>query len=124
MDAKAHAKHVISNADLMTIASADSNGKPWISPVGFISDTDGNLYWVSNKESVHSDNIRVRPEVAIVVVGKNLDGNNDGVYFDALAAELTDQKDLEYAVKLIAKRPKHPKFSVNSLSDVSGKAAL
>lgn len=116
------AKYLIKKAENMVIATADQNGKPWISPVGFQPDKEYNLYWVSSKGALHSENIRNRPEVAIVIVGKTPDGAVDGVYFDAAATELEDEVEVKQAVAILAKRPKEPEFDVNSIDQVTGNA--
>jgi len=122
MDDVSKAKYLIANVDYMTIATANSNGKPWVSPVGFIADKRNNLFWVSNQDSVHSKNISNRPEVAIVIVGKLPDGSTDGLYFDATASEITAEDEIEYAIKVLVRRPKDPKFDINSISQVRGTA--
>lgn len=122
MNSSQKARYLIKNAENMVIATADQKGKPWISPVGFQPDEQYNLYWISNKEALHSQNIRNRPEVAIVIVGKIPDGAVDGVYFDAAATELEDEAEVKHAVAIFAKRPKEPKFDVNSTSQVTGDA--
>lgn len=115
-------KYLIEQANTMIVATADQNGKPWISPVGFQPDESYNLYWVSSKEAIHSENIRSRPEVAIVIVGKTPDGEMDGVYFDAVATALEESDELERAVAIFATRPKEPKFDVSDISQVTGGA--
>jgi nitroimidazol reductase NimA-like FMN-containing flavoprotein (pyridoxamine 5'-phosphate oxidase superfamily) len=122
MNSSQKAKYLIKNSENMVIATADQNGKPWISPVSFQPDSEYSLYWVSSKEALHSQNIRNRPEVAIVIVGKTPDGAVDGVYFDAMATELEDEADVKHAVAIFAKRPKEPRFDVNSISQVTGDA--
>jgi nitroimidazol reductase NimA-like FMN-containing flavoprotein (pyridoxamine 5'-phosphate oxidase superfamily) len=116
------AKYIIENNDLMTVATANQDGKPWVSPVGFSMDEDHNLYWTSHKDAIHSQNVRQRPEVAIVVVGKNPEGNPDGVYFDATAKELNDPAELETAIKIVDGRNKESKYVIGSAENVIGDA--
>ena len=122
MDSSDKAKYIIKNAEVMVVATADHNGKPWISPVGFQPDENYNLYWVSHSGALHSQNIKSRPEVAIVIVGKNPDGNNDGVYFDDKATELDDEAEITKAITILAARPKDAKFDINTLDQVTGEA--
>lgn len=108
----------------MVISSADSSGKPWVSPVGFAYDDNFNFYWISNKAALHSKNISIRPEVAIVIFGKMPEGDFDGVYIDAKAYELVDELEIKSTIDLFnATRPQSSKFSANSIEDVTGEAA-
>ena len=117
------AKYIIANNDLMTVATANQDGKPWVSPVGYTFDKDYNLYWVSHKDAIHSENVRLKPEVAIVIVGNNPDGNMDGVYFDATAVELNDVTELPAAIELVDSRNKDAKYVIGSVENATGDAA-
>ncbi len=120
MDSSQKAKYIIENTGIMVIATADSTGKPWISPVGFTYDDNHNLYWVSYKKALHSENIVGRPEVAITIFGKLPSGDTDGVYIDATAHELRNDPEIRLAMSLFAKRrPQISKFTVNTVRDVT-----
>lgn len=123
MNPREVAKYIISNNDLMTVATANPDGKPWISPVGYSVDENYNLYWVSHKDAIHSENVRLKPEVAIVIIGNNPDGNMDGVYFDATAVELNDVTELPAAIQLVDSRNKDAKYVIGSVENVTGDAA-
>jgi len=116
------ARYIIDNSDLMTVATANKDGKPWVSPVGYSVDKDYNLYWTSHKDAIHSQNVRLRPEVAIVIVGKNPEENMDGVYFDATTEELNDPLELEAAIQLVNGRNKESKYVIGSTDNVTGDA--
>lgn len=118
------AKCLLDNNFIMTVATANSKGKPWVSPVGYSVDEANNLYWLSSKDAEHSQNIRSRPEVAIVIAGETPEHGLDGVYFDATAEELSDNKEIQNAIDhILPKRSKKPRFGVHSLADVTGEAA-
>ena len=51
----------------MTLATADSVGVPWASPVWFAPDGERGFLWVSDPEARHSRNLAARPELAIVM---------------------------------------------------------
>lgn len=123
MNSAQKAKYIIENNIFMVIATADSSGKPWVSPVGFTFDDKYNLYWVSYKNALHSKNIKSRPEVAITIFGQMPDKAFDGVYIDAKAVELEDKDEIEFAIKVFAKRPQSSKFTTTSVADVVGDAA-
>ena len=85
-----------------TIATADSQAHPWNSPVYSVRDDDLNIYWVSDKQNQHSQNIRQNPQVFIVYYDSTaLPGQGDGVYFSATAVELTNPEDIRAARQVI-----------------------
>jgi hypothetical protein len=72
----------------MTIATADADGVPWVSPVWFAPDADDALLWVSDPAARHSRNIAVRPRVAIVVFDSRVaPADAAALYLTADAAE-------------------------------------
>lgn len=83
-------------------------------PVFFAHDEAFTLYWVSYVEAVHSRNIRVRPQVGITILGEPPDHIGDGVYFDAVAAELTEAGEVKRAIEARWTRPQEERFMVNS----------
>lgn len=107
----------------MTVATADTSGKPWSSHVFFVPDHEFNLYWVSFIGAVHSANIRTRPQVAITLLGGPPDHEGNGVYIDAEACELNDESEAERAIQVLHRRQQKSKFMVNSPVDVLGNAA-
>jgi Pyridoxamine 5'-phosphate oxidase len=85
-----------------TIATADSQAHPWNSPVYSVRDSDLNIYWVSDKQNQHSQNIRQNPQVFIVYYDSTaLPGQGEGVYFSAIAVELRDPGDIRAARQVI-----------------------
>src|SRR4051794_7489492 len=81
------ARRLIGEATHMTIASVGDAGTPWVSPVFFSPDEACNLYWVSDVEARHSQNVRGNPTVAIVIY-EWLDEQLDAAYFTAEVEEL------------------------------------
>ena len=121
-EASCRARDLIEAAYHMTLATADATGKPWSSPVFFAYDEDFNLYWVSSADTIHSANIRIRPQVAITILGQPPDYVNNGVYFDAVAMELDNVADVIRAIQIRRKRPEEERFMIKSPSDVLGRA--
>ena len=93
------------------------------SPVYFAHDQAFALYWVSFKQTVHSANIRIRPQVGITLLGEPPDHEGEGLYFDAVATELDDLTEVEHAIEVRRTRPQDSKFAVTSPQDVLGDAA-
>lgn len=123
MDNSGKARRLIEVTPHLTLATADASGKPWSSPVYFAHDQAFALYWVSFRQTVHSANIRVRPQVGISILGEPPDHEGEGVYFDAVAAELHDPAEVEHAIEVRRTRPQDSKFAVTSPGDVLGDAA-
>jgi nitroimidazol reductase NimA-like FMN-containing flavoprotein (pyridoxamine 5'-phosphate oxidase superfamily) len=119
-DPAERARALLETQDIMTVATAAEDGKPWVSPVAFAHDDDFNLYWVSPKTATHSDNIRKRPDVAIVVA---VSEPTDGVYVDGTATELEDEAEIRRAIALLNRRPQPSRFKVDGPADVTGDAA-
>jgi nitroimidazol reductase NimA-like FMN-containing flavoprotein (pyridoxamine 5'-phosphate oxidase superfamily) len=122
-EASRKARQLIKVTHHMTIATADVSGKPWSSPVFFVYDRQFTFYWVSFIGAVHSVNIRVRPQVAITLLGGPPDHEGDGVYIDGEAFELDDESEVEQAIQVLWTRPQESKFTVDSPADVLGDAA-
>jgi uncharacterized protein YhbP (UPF0306 family) len=116
-------KYLLENNRHMEVATADKYGKPWVSPVFFVYDDEYNLYWVSNKDAIHSNNIKENSQVAIVVVGKLPDETTDGVYFDSEAIELQDEFEIKKAMELYIQRKQSDRFMIKSLNDITGDAS-
>jgi hypothetical protein len=76
----------------MTIASADGDGRPWVSPVWYAPMTKTELLGVSSPEARHSRNIADRPEVAIVIFYSTVPvGGAEALYLEAVADELSGE---------------------------------
>ena len=126
MDMASTTKKVIENNYHMVVATADTAGKPWVSPLFYMYDEDLNLYWVSGKTALHSQNIRSNPRVAVCIFGPATADEPDslhGIYFDAEAQELTDEAELSRAVQIMQQRAQPEKYMIKSLADVTGDAA-
>lgn len=99
------AKQILEKIIYATIATANKDGKPWNSPVRYVYDCDLNIYWFSDKQSQHSQNVRDNEDVFIVMYDSTVpEGDGEGVYFEAKACELNDPQEIRYARRL-AKGP-------------------
>jgi uncharacterized protein YhbP (UPF0306 family) len=107
-------KAIIASNIYMTVATADTSGKPWISPVFFAYDEAYNLYWVSSKNALHSTNLATRPQLAIVIYDSTRpEGEGDGVYFDCEAMALEAEADIVKAMELMGARVTMDEFRVH-----------
>lgn len=84
----------------MVIGTADGSGQPWANPVYFTAFDYRELQWVSHPDARHSENIAVRPEIAVVVYDSHAVPNEgQAVYMEAHAAEMTDSLDFEQTLE-------------------------
>ena len=89
-DWKAIGRGMVDDARYITIATADSSGQPWATPVYFAHRDYRDFFWVSVPEATHSRNLRDRREVGIVVFDSSARiGEGFGaVYISGVAREL------------------------------------
>jgi predicted pyridoxine 5'-phosphate oxidase superfamily flavin-nucleotide-binding protein len=57
VDTEAIARRLIEANMYMTIATADGDGRPWVSPVWFAAASDTEFLWVSAPDARHSRNL-------------------------------------------------------------------
>lgn len=95
-----NAKEIIEKIIYITIATVDSDGQPWNTPVYAAYDEDLNFYWASWAESVHSRNISQNPNVCLVIYDSTVpEGTGKGIYATAGAYELTEPAAIERALR-------------------------
>ena len=93
-----HAKQILEKIIYATIATANKDGKPWNSPVRYVYDSDLNIYWFSDKQNQHSQNVRANEDVFIVIYDSTVpEGDGEGVYFEAKAYELNNPEEIRHA---------------------------
>jgi pyridoxine/pyridoxamine 5'-phosphate oxidase len=98
------ARRIVDANMYMTIATADADGRPWVSPVWYAPATVSDFLWVSAMEARHSRNIAARPEVSIVIFDSTVPvGAAEAVYLEAVAAPVSDV-DLELAIETYSRR--------------------
>lgn len=82
---------VLDGNSFMTLATADSDGVPWATPVWFATEDYRSLYWVSAPDTRHSQNIAVRPEITVVVYdSRQRPGDVMAVYMTGTAGLVVD----------------------------------
>jgi hypothetical protein len=85
----------MSTSRYMTIATADADGTPWVTPVWFAPDGDDGLLWVSDPGARHSRNIDARSRVAIVIYDSRVEpADAQGLYLTA-DAWLADRASID-----------------------------
>lgn len=102
-------KEIIEKIIYITIATVSKEGHPWVSPVYSAYDENYNFFWVSARESRHSQNILASGEVAIVIYNSTVpEGTGEGVYMEAVAKELEDEAEIARAIAYLYDRKNKP----------------
>jgi hypothetical protein len=84
--AEATARRLVAANMYMTLATADAQGRPWVSPVWYAPAAGAQFLWVSSPETRHSRNIAGRPEIAIVIFDSTVPiGGAEALYVEAVA---------------------------------------
>jgi hypothetical protein len=87
----ATARRLLDTNRYMTLATADASGRPWISPVWFAPAGEDELLWVSSPGRRHSENIAVRPQIAIVIFDSTVRvGEAEALYLEAVAGQVPE----------------------------------
>ncbi len=107
------AKNIISKILYITIATSTKDGIPWNSPVYSAFDESYNFFWASNQNGQHSKNIQENNNVFLVIYDSRVpEGTGEGVYVQAKAYELSDEKEIIYALSFldgrVGKKPHSP----------------
>ncbi len=97
------ARKIIADNKYITFATASKDGVPWVTPVYSARDIKTyTFYWISPKNTLHSQLIRNNEQIAIVIFDSRApEGTGEGVYIRAKAYELDDPKEIETATKLL-----------------------
>lgn len=107
------ARRTIHTVRYVTIATicAGGDGRPWNTPVFAAFDSRYAFYWISDRWSQHSRNIRDDARVFLAIYDSTIPegtGARKGVYVQARAAELSDPGRIARAHRLIACRAGKP----------------
>jgi hypothetical protein len=102
------ARTIMDSIVYMVLGTADEAGHPWVSPVYFACEKYREFYWMSSPEVLHSRNLRVRPEVSIVIFDSRIPvGMGQAVYISAVAEELAGV-DLDRGLQIYNGRFQNP----------------
>src|SRR5688572_14837124 len=87
------ALEILRRAHFGVVASITDDGSPWNSPLVVERDKNLNLYWYSDKDSRHAQNVRGDGRVMVVFYDPTVSEANaamSGLYIEAIARECTD----------------------------------
>jgi hypothetical protein len=116
---QALAKGIIDKALYMVLATADSSGQPWSSPVYFAHRDYRDFFWISQPDATHSENLRERREVGIAIFDSSQPvETGEGVYVLGVARELPAHETAE-GIEIFSKRSGSHDGGEISAEDVS-----
>jgi nitroimidazol reductase NimA-like FMN-containing flavoprotein (pyridoxamine 5'-phosphate oxidase superfamily) len=95
-----HAQTIIDTNRYLTLATADQDGRPWVTPVYFAPAGLREYYWTSTADARHSRNLAERPQASIVIFDSTVAPyHGRAVYAVAQASELSGD-DLDRALEI------------------------
>lgn len=118
-DCKANelAQALIGSAPVMHLASADSNGNPFLCALEFVS-MDGVLYWRSGAESKHSENLSKKPQATAYVTSLFADGSGEAVHLIGTTERIVGQDKISRVKEELDRKIQKPRSeSITSAED-------
>lgn len=98
-------KKILDQNLIGTLATLNSDGSPWATPVHIFADEDA-LYWFSKDEQQHSVNIAHDPRVSVALWSQN--EGSKGAYISGTATKLSADETpsaLDIVVSTVGKIP-------------------
>lgn len=90
---------IIKNNRFLSLATADKNGKVWITPLSYSYDNECNFYFTTAIDSKHIENIRINPYVAFSIFDSTRKVSEiDGLQISGVVGEV-ERNDLPEIVK-------------------------
>jgi nitroimidazol reductase NimA-like FMN-containing flavoprotein (pyridoxamine 5'-phosphate oxidase superfamily) len=98
------ARQIIDTNRYLILATADSAGNPWASPVWYAHEGYTSLFWVSRPQARHSRNLAVRATASVVIFDSTVpEPQAQAVYFEALAEELSGA-ERDHAIAIFSRK--------------------
>jgi len=83
------ARQIIDDNRYLILATADSTGNPWASPVWYAHEGYTSFFWVSRPQARHSRNLAVRATASVVIFDSTIpERQAQAVYLETLVEEL------------------------------------
>ena len=98
------AANILRQINYAAVATVTASGRPWCTPVYAWHDDQARIYWVSDRESRHSQNVRRTGQAFIVLFDSTFaldlpSGSRRGVYLQALVREVDSPKAIAAALR-------------------------
>ncbi len=92
---------------------------PWASPVWFASQDGRDLYWVSDPEARHSQNLAIRAQLAIAIFDSTQrPGTGEGAYLSATGG-LVPSEEIDAGIEIYSEASRLAGLSEWSREDVA-----
>ena len=119
------ARMILDTGTYVVLATSDAEGEPWASPVWFAKEHYRQLLWVSHPGARHSQNIAVRPQIAMVVFDSTVAlGTGQAVYMTATAEQVNDPGAVEHGIGVLSRVSVSQTGEEFGLDQVTGDARL
>lgn len=103
-DNNAHARSILETTSYMVLATADTTGRPWATPVWFAADGLDRLYWLSWPGSRHSVLIEQRPEIALTVFDSTVAPYTGTAFYAAAQARQCADEHINDGLRFVNRR--------------------
>lgn len=123
-DNTAHALGLFEANRYAVLATSDTEGRPWATPVWFAPDGLDRLYWVSWPGSRHSQLIEQRPDVALTVFDSTVASSDAAGFYATGKAKLVPDADLDGALRIVNRRSLDQGLGEFTREQVTGEARL
>jgi uncharacterized protein YhbP (UPF0306 family) len=92
---------IVFNSKFMSLATASTDGQPWVSPLVYGCDEQLRFYWASAHEARHSVNVSANPRAALAIYDSRQMPNIkiQGFYAEGAVEELAEA-DLDAATRI------------------------
>lgn len=99
-----HIRQTLGDGLILQIATA-SGDQPWAATVYYASDDNLNIYWLSNPNTRHSQDLAANPKTAgAIPLDAEPSAPNVGLQVQGIAGYLGDPAEIESAIRLYAKK--------------------
>jgi nitroimidazol reductase NimA-like FMN-containing flavoprotein (pyridoxamine 5'-phosphate oxidase superfamily) len=103
-DPASNARQIIDDNRYLTLATADSAGNPWASPVWYAHADYTSFLWVSQPQARHSRNLAARAAVSVVIFDSTVpERQAQAVYLQAMVGELRGA-ERDHAIKIFSSK--------------------
>jgi hypothetical protein len=119
-DTATTARRLVETNRYMTLATADADGRPWVTPVWYAPEWPDALLWISRPDTRHSLNLAARAELAIVIYDSTAPvGSAEALYLEARAAQLSGA-EMERGIATFSAHSEAGGAGTFGAADVSG----
>ncbi len=103
-DNNAHARSILETTSYVVLATADTTGRPWATPVWFAADGLDRIYWLSWPGSRHSVLIEQRPEIALTVFDSTVAPYTGTAFYAAAQARQCADEHVNDGLRFVNRR--------------------